>query len=82
MNEFARIAFEPIWPGAHLRPVGLFGVCRSARRLGNAFDDLHELLHAVAMTAGKLDELAGANGDLTSRRGAGDRDAAAALKLE
>ena len=62
--------------------VSAFPRFRSAPHLANTFDDLDELVDAVAMMASKLDEFAGARCDRTLRRGSGDRDAAAASKLE
>lgn len=49
---------------------------------GNALDDRDQLVHVVAVTAGKLNEFESASGECTLRRGPGDRHAAAALKLE
>ena len=48
----------------------------------DVLDDLDELVEAVALAAGEVDELSGSCDDGATFGGAGDRDAAAASELE
>jgi hypothetical protein len=52
------------------------------RRLGDVLDDLDELIHAVAVSAGERDELAGALDDGSLLGRPRDRDATTTPELE